>query len=120
MGVYYKLNNKNIVENIIVAEQSFVEIQADKEKYIKEYKTYEEEEESKTNPIYALNIGNIGDYYNFEKRKFKNSQPYKSWKWNEEKYQWEPPIEKPKETTYIWNEEKKVWDFFEIKNCIDC
>jgi hypothetical protein len=109
MGVYYKLNNKNIVENIILAEQDFIDSQPDKEKYIKQFRTYEEEQEAKTNSIYALNFGNIGTFYNFEKRKFKNIQPYKSWIWNEEKYEWESPIPKPNKDFVLWNEDTQNW-----------
>jgi hypothetical protein len=122
MGKYFKLDLNNKLENIIVAEKDFIQSQPDKEKYFKMIETSEEEYIALNNldTTYSLNFGNIGEEFNYQKRKFKNPQPYPSWKWNEKKYEWEAPFEKPKETTYIWNEEKKVWEFFKIKDCINC
>jgi hypothetical protein len=49
---------------------------------------------------------------------FKAPQPFDSWLFNEEKWQWESPIKKPEEKLndgqyYYWNELTKNW---EIKN----
>jgi DNA helicase HerA-like ATPase len=113
MGKYIKLNNLNIVENIIVAEEEFINQQNDKEKYIKQFENFAEKEESLKNEKYSLNLGNIGDLYNYKKRKFKNSQPYPSWIWNEEEYEWKAPVEKPHSVYYVWDENKKEWIKFE-------
>ena len=122
MGKYFKLDLNNKLENIIIAEKDFIQSQPDKEKYFKMIETSEEEYIALNNLdiTYSLNFGNIGEEFNYQKRKFKNPQPYPSWTWNKEKWEWEAPFEKPKETTYIWNEEKKLWEFFKIKECIDC
>jgi hypothetical protein len=113
MGKYYKLNENNIVENVILAEQDFIDSQPDKEKYIKIFETQEEKNESLYNSLYSLNHGFINDYYNFEKRKFKSIKPYESWIWNKEKYEWEAPVEKPHSVYYLWNEEKQEWIKYE-------
>lgn len=34
---------------------------------------------------------------------------FASWKWNEEKWIWEPPISKPAENKKYWDEYEKVW-----------
>jgi len=48
----------------------------------------------------------IGARFNGEK--FEPQQPYASWVWNEEKFDYDPPIEKPK-GIYIWDETAGDW-----------
>lgn len=47
---------------------------------------------------------------------FRPPQPYPSWLWNSETYQWKAPILYPgnEETYYIWNEETQEWDISDI------
>jgi hypothetical protein len=116
MGKYYKLDKNNIVENIILAEENFINSLKEKDFYIKEPTSVEEKEESLNNKIYSINIGDIGLYYNKEKRKFKKIKPFESWIWDEEKYEWEPPTNKPNEIEYYWNEKNQTWEKYEKIN----
>jgi hypothetical protein len=124
MGTYYKLNNQNKIENTILAEKDFIESQPDKEKYIRLITNSEEEYNSKYDFSYALNkplfkhifneetkqiVEVIQPIYNYEKRKFKNPQFYNSWTWNEELYEWEPPIPEPPLFVNVWDEEHQKW-----------
>lgn len=79
------INDENIVENLIVCDDSFI----DQENQI----TYND-----------LNPAFIGGLY--EDGFFYPPQPYPSWTKNEGN--WLPPIEKP-DGEFSWNEEKKEW-----------
>jgi hypothetical protein len=123
MGKYIKLNNQNQIENTILAEKEFIETLIDKDKYVKIFTNDEEKEESVLNKDYSLNLPFFKYYndnsfespiYNFEKRKFKNPQPYASWTFDEESYEWIPPVPKPKEKVLVWNEQKLQWIEVEV------
>jgi hypothetical protein len=47
---------------------------------------------------------------------FRSPQPYPSWTWNAEIYQWEAPVPYPdyEGTYYIWNEETQEWNMSNI------
>jgi hypothetical protein len=129
MATYFKLNNENKIENTILAEKDFIESQPDKEKYVRLVTNEEELTNSFQDKSYALNkptskvkidrennkiIIEEEPIYNFEKRKFKNPQPYASWTFDEESYEWIPPVPKPKEKVLVWNEEKQQWIEVEV------
>lgn len=40
--------------------------------------------------------------------KFESTQPFDSWLWDEELFEWKAPIEKP-EGDYIWSETNLEW-----------
>lgn len=50
-----------------------------------------------------------GEYKN---NKFVPVPPYESWVFNEESWEWEPPVAKPEiiDSIYQWNEENLSWD----------
>lgn len=51
----------------------------------------------------------IGSEYSYEKNKFKEPQPGRSWVLNENSFKWEPPVPKPGEN-YDWNEVTESWE----------
>jgi hypothetical protein len=123
MGTYYKINNQGKIENTIVAEKDFINTQPDKEKYFKVATNDNEKGETYHDFSYALNeplpkyefkketnelILIEEPVFDFEKRRFKNPQPFPSWILNEETYEWEPPISKPT-MEVLWNEEEQKW-----------
>jgi len=129
MATYFKLNNENKIENTILAEKDFIESQPDKEKYVRLVTNEEELTNSFQDKSYALNkpiskvkidrennkiIIEEEPIYNFEKRKFKNPQPFASWTFDEEFYEWIPPVPKPKEKVLVWNEQKLQWIEVEV------
>jgi hypothetical protein len=130
MATYYKINKKGKIENTILAEKDFIESQPDKENYVRLITNAEEEFNSEFDFQFALNkpelkynfkdsykteiISIEEPIYNFQKRKFKNPQPYPSWIWNEKLYKWEAPVTKPKEKVLVWNEEKQQWIEVEV------
>jgi hypothetical protein len=128
MATYYKIDNEGKIENTILAEKEFIDSQPDKEKYVRLITNEEERFNSQYDFSYALNepksayiinketkeIIVVNDFiYNFKKRKFKNPQPFSSWTFDEESYEWIPPIPKPKKEI-VWNEEKQEWIEVEV------
>lgn len=98
---YAQIEN-NIVVNVIICEDS--EIESLPGIYIK----ITEE----------TNNAQIGYEYISEKNKFKSSQPYPSWVFDENSCKWNPPVAIPEgaEFTqfgtvigYSWNEESQEW-----------
>jgi len=102
MSKYAKINLENIVENIIVCEDS--QISTLSGNYIKETEN--------------TNRAEIGYEYSLEKNKFKAHQPYESWTLNEETLIWEAPVQIPEGAEispfgtvigYRWDEDSQGW-----------
>ena len=56
----------------------------------------------------------IGFTYIPELNGFQPPEPFASWSFNEDKWQWEPPVPMPADNkTYVWNEETISWKEFE-------
>ena len=92
MAHFAKVVN-NIVEQVIVAEQDFIDSGA------------------VGNP-FRKNFAGVGFTYNIEKDAFIPPKPlqYESWVLNEEKCIWEAPIEMPSDgKPYYWDEELLEW-----------
>jgi hypothetical protein len=103
MSKYAKINDNNIVENIIVCSDS--EIYSQNGHHVK---VTEE-----------TNDAHINDEYVAEKNKFKRPQPYESWVLNEDTLVWEAPVAKPSDAVvspfgtligYVWDEGSLSWN----------
>jgi|LauGreDrversion4_2_1035121.scaffolds.fasta_scaffold295060_2 hypothetical protein len=95
MSKYAKINSENIVENIILCEDSQIG----------------------TQPGVHIKVTNEtnepvqGFEYNLEKNKFTSPQPYESWTLNADTLVWEcPDGPKPTDGFYRWNEETLKWE----------
>lgn len=93
MTTYAKINSENIVENVIVCEDSNISTQVGTHIKITS-ETYE---------------AKIGDVYNQEKNKFVSLKPFDSWTLNQETLIWEAPKEKPTDGFYRWDEDAQDW-----------
>lgn len=124
MGHYAKVIN-NIVVDIIVADQDFIDTLPDKWAW---YETsynirggiyydnateqpHEDQSLATATPgRKRKNYPAIGYYYNETLDAFIPPIPYPSWILNEETCLWEPPIPYPDITKqFIWNEPDKTW-----------
>jgi len=103
MSNYAKVNSENIVENIIVCEDS--EIGSQNGHHVK--------------VTADTNTPQIGHEYVAEKNKFKAPKPFESWTLNENTLKWESPVDKPQDAevsvfgtvlNYRWNEEEQSWE----------
>jgi hypothetical protein len=116
MSHYAKINNNNIVINIIVAEKDFIDTLDDKEYWIQtSYNTrggihYSPETNLPDSGIpLRKNYAGIGFTYDKELDAFIPPKPYASWVLNKESCLWEPPIKKPESGDLHWDEENKKW-----------
>ena len=92
MANFALINNYNIVENVIVADQSFVD---------SDPRTFKE-----------LTRGGRGWTWDEAKSTFIAKQPYPSWTLNSDN-DWEAPVAQPAEEEgkdHIWNETDQQWD----------
>jgi hypothetical protein len=118
MAHYAKVIN-NIVIEVIVAEQDFIDNLPDKWAWVQtSYNTYggkhydPETREVDSKPPLRKNYAGIGFRYDKELDAFIPPQPYPSWKLNTDTCLWESPITYPQDDKqYIWNEAEQEWTY---------
>jgi hypothetical protein len=126
MGHYAKVIN-NIVVEVIVAEQDFINTLPDKWSWVETsynmrggvyydnttqlpYK--DQKLATKTAGRKRKNYAGIGYRYDSERDAFIPPTPYPSWKLNEDTCLWEAPIPRPQDNKhYIWNEAGQEWTY---------
>lgn len=53
----------------------------------------------------------VGHKYLAEQEGFQSPQPFASWSFNEDEWQWEPPAPMPADNKpYVWNEDSAAWE----------
>ena len=111
MSHYAKIEN-NIVTQVIVAEQDFIDTLPDKDNWIKtSYNTHGGVHIFGRTPL-RKNYAGIGFLYDKIRDAFIPPKIYDSWVLNEDTCLWEPPIPYPNHKegiTYIWDEDLKIW-----------
>lgn len=119
MGHYAKINEENIVENVIVASLEYIHTLPDSASYIKtSYNTkdgvhyvpntnFTEVSEDQSKSL-RKNMAIPGGVYDSERDCFRVQQPFDDWILDENTCQWQPPIPCPGED-YFWDEEENVW-----------
>jgi hypothetical protein len=107
MSHYAKIEN-NIVVEVIVAEQDFIN-QIDGEWIQTSYNTKGGVHLQGGTPL-RKNYAGIGMIYDRGRDAFTTEQPYNSWILNEDSCLWEAPIPYPTDGNfYYWNEETLEW-----------
>jgi hypothetical protein len=92
-NVWVKLNENNIVSNLVVADEEFISKQEDSGSYL-------------PIPDYASNNVNIGDTYDGEN--FLSPKPFDSWLLVNNA--WVPPTPHPQTPeVHVWDEETLSW-----------
>ena len=126
MGHYAKGTN-GIVTQVIVADQDFINKQADKWAWVEtSYNVrggvYYDPATNQPHKDQSLiekaagrkrkNYAGIGFRYDSEKDAFIPPTPYPSWKLNEQTCLWEAPVPYPQDDKeYIWNEPGQEWTY---------
>jgi hypothetical protein len=118
MSHFAKVIN-GIVEEVIVAEQDFIDTLPDKDKWIQtSYNTrggvhyipntnIPSEDQSKA---LRKNYAGVGYTYDVERDAFIQPKPFGSWILNEQTCIWEPPFWPPEsKNTLRWDEESLSW-----------
>ena len=108
MAHFAKINENNIVTQVIVAEQDFMDM-IQGEWIQTSYNTYGGKHLLGGTPL-RYNYAGIGYIYNREHDAFYAPQPYNSWILNKETFIWEPPIPYPTDgKMYYWDESIINW-----------
>ncbi len=102
MAHFAKLNN-NIVTEVIVSEQDFINSGAVGDSFLWVQTSY--------NNNFRKNYAGIGHTYDETRDAFYAPQPYPSWTLNETTCHWEAPTPYPDDDgRYTWNEETLTWE----------
>lgn len=112
MSHFAQIDDNNIVTNVIVAEQDFINSGAvgDPSKWIQtSYNTQGGEHKLGGTPL-RKNYAGIGYTYDSGRDAFIPPKPYASWLLVEETCQWEAPVARPTDNKlYTWDEDTTSW-----------
>jgi hypothetical protein len=101
MSHFAKINN-NIVTEVIVAEQDFINSGAVGDSFLWVQTSY--------NGNFRKNYAGIGYSYDRVRDAFIPPKPYTSWILNEDTCLWDAPVAMPDdEQRYMWNEDTQSW-----------
>jgi hypothetical protein len=100
MAHFAKVNlNTKLVEQVIVAEQDFVD------------KLPGTWIQTSYNGTIRKNYAGVGHTYDFTRDAFYAPQPFASWTLNEDTCRWETPVAYPTDgKLYKWNEQELNWE----------
>jgi len=102
MSHFAKIDNNNIVTEVIVAEQNFINSGAVGDSFLWVQTSY--------NNNFRKNYAGVGYTYDSDLDAFIPPQPYPSWTLNEDTCQWEAPVAYPDDDKmYDWDEETTSW-----------
>ena len=106
MAHFAKINKTNIVTDVIVAEQDFINSGKVGDSFLWIQTSY--------NGSFRKNYAGIGFQYDKTRDAFIAPKPYPSWILNETTCRWEAPVAYPDdENNYNWNETNQNWDIVE-------
>jgi len=108
MSHFAKLDNNNIVTQVIVAEQDFINSGhvGDSFRWV----------QTSYNNNFRKNYAGVGYTYDRVRDAFIPPQPYPSWILNEDTCRWDAPVPYPDaDNKYTWNEEITNWDLIEVE-----
>lgn len=103
MTYFAKVKN-NIVQQVIVAEQDFIDtLPNPKEWYLTDIKSFE-------GVGYRANFAGIGYIYDEQYNVFYPPSPFPSWVLNKTTWEWEAPVPYPNDgKVYVWDEATESW-----------
>jgi hypothetical protein len=108
MSHFARINKDNVVTQVIVAEQDFIDL-IEGEWIQTSYNTYGGKHLLGGTPL-RMNYAGIGYIYNREYDAFYPPQPFNSWRLRKDTFTWDPPVEYPTDgKEYIWDEESLNW-----------
>mgnify|MGYP006136051469 FL=1 len=102
MSHFAKINSSNIVTEVIVAEQDFINSGAVGDSFLWVQTSY--------NGNFRKNYAAVGHTYDKTKDAFIAPKPYPSWALVEDTCQWEAPVSYPTDgQAYTWDEDTTAW-----------
>lgn len=109
MSHFAKVNGLGIVEQVIVAEQDFIDTLPDASSWVQtSYNTRGGVHLLGGTPL-RKNYAGIGYRYDGVRDAFIPPKYYDSWTLNEETCLWEAPVPMPEDGLYHWDEEQLTW-----------
>jgi len=106
MSHFAKIDSNNIVTDVIVAEQDFINSGAVGDSFLWVQTSY--------NNNFRKKYAGVGDTYDSALDAFIPPQPYPSWTLNEDTCLWEAPVAYPDDDKhYGWDEEVQNWAILE-------
>jgi hypothetical protein len=119
MSHFAKVNSENIVVQVIVAEQDYIDSLEDSSSYIQtSYNTYAGKHYSLNTtieddkPPLRKNYAGFGYTYNSVKDAFIPPKPFPSWTLDDNTCTWNPPVPMPTgkgPTPWKWDEDSQEW-----------
>jgi len=116
MAHFARVNNENIVEQVLVVNNAVllkadgIESELKGKQFLNATFGNAKWVQTSYNGTTRKNYAGIGFTYDLERDAFISPQPFNSWLLNEETCRWESPIECPTDDKmYSWNEEKLNW-----------
>jgi hypothetical protein len=120
MAKYAKINNNNLVVDLLESDADFINsLSGDGYTYKESFEhSYDTDGNLETNPK-KIPAG-VGMTYDLTADAFIPESPYGSWTWNATTWEWEPPVARPTEletvdedagtiTSVFWNESEREW-----------
>lgn len=109
MSHFAQINSNGIVQQVIVAEQDFIDTLPDASSWVQtSYNTYGGRH-PEGRPL-RKNYAGIGYTYDSQRDAFIPPQPFPSWSLDEETCLWEPPTPYPQDQNYyVWDENTLSW-----------
>ncbi len=102
MSHFAKIDSNNIVENVIVAEQDFINSGAVGDSFLWVQTSY--------NGNFRGKYASIGDTWDQVNERFVSPQPFASWALDAD-FNWQAPVAYPEgDAMYTWNEDTTSWD----------
>jgi len=110
MSHFARVNAQGVVEQVIVAEQDYIDSLPDKTSWVQtSYNTYKGVHVLGGTPL-RKNYAGVGFTYDSTRDAFISVKPFASWILNEDTCCWEAPIAIPDDgKLYQWNEEQTNW-----------
>ena len=123
MGYYAKIDENNIVTEVIVSNIDFINSLEESNSYIETSKNmyggvyYDEntnQPSSNQSQLLRKNYAGIGYIYDENRDAFIPPKPFNSWVLNESSCLWDAPTAMPDDgEIYTWNEVTQTWDLVE-------
>jgi hypothetical protein len=103
MSHFAKIDSNNVVVDIIVAEQNFINSGLVGDSFLWVQTSY--------NNNFRKNFAGIGMTYDPIRKAFIDPKPHNSWVLNKDTCLWEAPVPYPDDDNkYEWDEETLTWD----------
>jgi len=110
MSHFARVTAQGIVEQVIVAEQDFIDTLPDKTSWVQtSYNTYGSVHTLGGTP-FRKNYAGIGYTYDSVRDAFIPPKPYASWTLNEDTCLWESPVPRPTDVGTKENPKRYTWD----------